>query len=66
LLGEVRRSLTFVGPKSKIEKIINKNDVSDVLCDQMSQKKGGIHPRIISHPSHLPESNKHESQTTFM
>ena len=31
-----------------------KMDVSEVLWDQMSRKKGGMSPRIISHPSHLP------------
>ena len=43
--------------KRNIEKITNTNKVSDVLWDQMSPKKGGIHPRIIPHPSHLPESH---------
>jgi len=30
-----------------------------------NMKKGGMSPRIISHPSHLPESHIYESQTTF-
>ena len=28
-------------------------------------KKSGMSPRIISHPSHLPESHLYQSQTTF-
>ena len=43
--------------KRNIEKITNTNNVSDVLWDQMSRKKGGMSPRIISHQSHLPESH---------
>ena len=54
---QIPRTLTFCWTKSNIEKITNKNNVSDVLWDQMSRKKGGIHPRIIPHPSHLPESH---------
>ena len=49
--------IDFFGPKSNIDKITNKNSVSEVLWDQMSRKKGGMSPRIISHPSHLPESD---------
>jgi hypothetical protein len=30
-----------------------------------NMKKGWMSPRIISHPSHLPESHIYESQTTF-
>ena len=41
------RPLTFCWTKSKIEKITNKLNVSDVLWDQMSRKKGIIHPIII-------------------
>ena len=60
------RPLIFVRPKSNIEKITNKNNVSDVLRDQMSPKKGGIHPRIIPHPSHLPESHFFNPHNSFM
>ena len=48
--------------KHDIEKITT--NVSDVLWDQMSPNKGGIHPRIIPHPSHLPESHFHQFPTT--
>ena len=40
-----------------IEKITAKNEVWDVLFDQISRKKGGIDPRIISDPSHLLKSH---------
>ena len=40
--------------------------VSEVLWDQMSRKKEGMSPRIISHPSHLPESHFFESHNSFM
>ena len=43
--------------RPNIEKITNKNNVSDVMRDQMSPKKEGTSPRIIPHPSHLPESH---------
>ena len=43
-----------------------KNKVWDVLFDQMSRKKGGIDPRIISDPSHLSESHFLESKTYFI
>ena len=43
--------------KHNIEKITNTNNVFDVLWDQMSPKKGGMSPRTIPHPSHLPEAH---------
>ena len=49
-----------------IENITAKNEVWDVLFDQMSRKKGGIDPRIISDPSHLSESHFFESKTDFI
>ena len=52
--------------RPNIEKITTKNNVSDVLWDQMSPKKGGVNPRIIPHPSHLPESHFYEPRTTLM
>ena len=58
--------IDFFRLRPNIEKITNKHNVSDVLCDQMSRNKGGMSPRTIPHPSHLPESHKHESQTTFI
>ena len=49
------QTLTFCWTKSNIEIITNTNNVSDVLRDQMSRKKWGMSPRIIPHPSHLPD-----------
>ena len=36
------------------------------MRDQMPRKKGGMNPRIIPHPSHLPESQFFNPQTSFM
>ena len=36
------------------------------MRDQMSRKKGGMNPRIIPHPSHLPESHFFNPHNSFM
>ena len=36
------------------------------MRDHMSPKKGRIHPRIIPHPSHLPESHFFNPYNSFM
>ena len=53
----LKRHVTFCWPPWECCENKKKINVSEVLWDQMSRKKGGMSPRIISHPSHPTYQN---------